>query len=103
MRSCNVDDYLLALLDGCGDEVASTDACGLAGGAANPPDRVKQAVGLMATLRSNEQSKEQLMCATAGRIIDLLLHLHHAHAARARAGTPDARRRTSLLCTAVSC
>ena len=39
------------------------------------------------------------MCATAGRIIDLLLHLHHAHAARARAGTPDARRRTSLLCT----
>ena len=25
--------------------------------------------------------------------------MHHAHTARARAGTPDARRRTSLLCT----
>ena len=106
LRVGRVDDYLLALLDGCGDEPVATDssaavAAAAAGAAssANPRDRVKQAMSQMAGLRIAGQTPGALVCATANRLVDLLLHLHHAHAARARAGTPDARRRAAMLCT----
>ena len=106
LRVGRIDDYLLALLDGCGDEPVATDGSAAAAAAAaaaasssNPRDRVKQAMSAMAGLRSAGQTPGALVCATANRLVDLLLHLHHAHAARARAGTPDARRRAAMLCT----
>ena len=106
LRIGRIDDYLLALLDGCGDEPAATDgsaaaaaAAAAAASSANPRDRVKQAMSQLAGLRSAGQTPGALVCATANRLVDLLLHLHHAHAARARAGTPDARRRAAMLCT----